>query len=245
MIGLGLVIQPATRWLGVDRRRARVEYPRAESRTAVLAVIGVMVIGVFAFEVITPVDMAPGTAVPPLNVLVALRILVAYAVAGLPVWIVLLRRKDGFATVGFGRQNLGRATLLALSLGLAFALVNVALDPSSVGRMLQSPFLLALAMFLGIGLIEEVIYRGYLQGRLSWAIGPNPALVIASLIMALAPLPHYLVSQDMALVDAARAVGLMLAPSFVLGFFMTRTQNILAPAILHGFIRWSLLLSVT
>ena len=61
--------------------------------------------------------------------------------------------------------------------------------------------------------------------------------------MALSPLPHYLVSQSLTTAEALRALGLMIAPSFFLGFLMTYTQNILGPAILHGIIRWTLLIS--
>lgn len=245
LIGLGLVIHPATRLLAVDRRRPTVERPRSESRVAVFTVLFVMLLGVFAFETIAPFQAAPGAPAPELDGGQALRLLAAYAVTSLPVWLVLAARSTPLATAGIGRQNLFRALLLGLATGAAFAVITIALDPASAAALTKPALWLALAAFLGVGLIEEVIYRGYFQSRLSWAVGPVPALAIAAVVMALSPLPHYLASQQLAPGEALRAVGVMLAPSLLLGWFMTRVQNVAGPAVLHGFIRWSFLIALT
>lgn len=245
LIVLGLVIHPATRILAVDRRRARVEHPRAESRIALFVVLATMVLGVFAFEVLAPFPFVPGTAVPELDLESALRILSAYAVASLPVWLVLAVRRSPLATVGISRRNLLRAILLGPVLGLGFAIVTLALDPASVPAMTEPKSWIALSVCLVVGFIEEATFRGYFQTRLSWAMGPVPALAVAAVVMALSPLPHYLVSQNLTPASAFQATGLMLVPSFLLGWFMTRIQNIAGPAILHAFIRWSLLVAFT
>lgn len=244
LIGLGLVVHPATRVLAVDRRRPRVENPHAESRVAVFVVLGVIVLGIFAFETMAPEPAAPGSTTPGFTPELALRTLAAYGVTSLPLWVAVAVRGNRLATLGIGRQNFLHAILLGFLMGAVFSGVTIALDPASAPALEDPSVWLALAVFLGAGFFEEVIFRGYLQARLSWAMGPIPALVIAAGVMAVSPLPRYLLSQQLTTLAALEATGLMLAPSLLLGFFMMRVQNVAGPATLHAFIRWSLLLAV-
>lgn len=243
LIGLGLVVHPATRVLAVDRRRARIENPHAESRIAVFVVLGVTVLGIFAFQTAAPDPVAPGSVTPGFTPELALRTLAAYVMTSLPLWVAVALRGNSLATLGIGRQNLLRAILLGSLMGVVFSGVTIALDPASAPALKDPGVWLAFAVFLGAGFFEEVIFRGYLQARLSWAMGPIPALVIAAGVMAVSPLPRYLASQQLTTLAALEATGLMLAPSLLLGFFMMGVQNVAGPAILHAFIRWSLLLA--
>lgn len=91
------------------------------------------------------------------------------------------------------------------------------------------PVLIAV-MFLVVGPLEELLYRGVVQGRLRETLGPVPSIVIASAVFAAI---HWA-----ALTGGAAArlttIALLFVPSLVFGAVYEYTHNLVAVALLHA-----------
>lgn len=91
------------------------------------------------------------------------------------------------------------------------------------------PVLIAV-MFLVVGPLEELLYRGVVQGRLRETLGPAPSIVLASAVFAAV---HWA-----ALTGGATArlttIAILFVPSLVFGAVYEYTHNLVVPALLHG-----------
>lgn len=100
-----------------------------------------------------------------------------------------------------------------------------------VARQLPSliPYLVVY-MFLVVGPVEELLYRGVVQGRLRESLGPVPSIAIAAAVFASV---HWF-----ALVGGASGrlvtIAVLFVPSLVFGFVYEYTDNIVASALLHA-----------
>lgn len=99
---------------------------------------------------------------------------------------------------------------------------------SRVSPMLSfQSFGLLIIQFLILGLLEEIAFRGFLQGRLSWFIKPYYAIIITSAIFAML---HYFPGE-------LTVVGFSLFSVFInslfYGLIFLRTNNIFASWIAH------------
>ncbi|MFB6311891.1 MAG: lysostaphin resistance A-like protein [Salinirussus sp.] len=100
-----------------------------------------------------------------------------------------------------------------------------------VARQLPAliPFLIVY-MFIVVGPVEELLYRGVVQGRLRESLGPIPSIAIASAVFAAV---HWF-----ALVGGASGrlitIAVLFVPSLVFGAVYEYTENIVACALLHA-----------
>lgn len=139
-----------------------------------IAALYLVVVGLFrlAFEVFTT-DRVAGLF---LSFAAALFI----GVAG-PVVYTTWGRRRPLASIGMGRQNLGRT----VRLGLLFAGVQFAI--TLWGYDLPEPvdWVPLLVMALTVGLFEAIFFRGFIQGRLEDSLGLGPAVYLAAGLYAL------------------------------------------------------------
>lgn len=82
-----------------------------------------------------------------------------------------------------------------------------------------------------IGPGEEILFRGVVQGRFRERFGPVVSIVLASFVFAAV---HFTALQGAA---SARLVtiGILLFPALVFGTVYELTENIVVPALVHGF----------
>ena len=121
-----------------------------------------------------------------------------------------------------------------LAIGFLVQLLGAETAENTTGELARtSPAIippLIVAMFLVVGPSEEILYRGVVQGRLREALGPVPAIVLASAIFALI---HWF-----ALTGGASArlvtVAILFVPSLVFGAVYEYTGNLVAAALLHA-----------
>lgn len=96
----------------------------------------------------------------------------------------------------------------------------------------QPWYLLAMVplSILVVGPIEELLFRGVLQGRLRDSWGPWPAIVIATIVFGVVHLPAIAGTpgQQYATVFTVALLGLLL------GYLYERTGNLVVPAAVHG-----------
>jgi len=155
----------------------------------------------------------------------------------IPIPIIVKTRKQSFETVGITKKNMW----LSLGIGLLLSLSIIALSTTPerfMSRGVGWNSLYALIYYLAVGLGEELMFRGFLQLRCSNWLGEIRGFILASTIMALVHIPQriFAVGLDP---SAALVSALSLMPfSFLLGFFMLRTRNIVGPAVLHTVANW-------
>ena len=168
---VGLV---ASRVRRSDRSLAWVRNRVDRRDLLLIAALYLVVVGLFrlAFEVFTT-DRVAGLF---LSFAAALLI----GVAGPVVYTKWVRGRP-LASLGMGRQNLGRT----VRLGLLFAGVQFAI--TLWGYDLPEPvdWVPLLVMALTVGLFEAIFFRGFIQGRLEDSLGLGPAVYLAAGLYAL------------------------------------------------------------
>ncbi|XVH32519.1 lysostaphin resistance A-like protein [Haloferacaceae archaeon DSL9] len=124
--------------------------------------------------------------------------------------------------------------LLQLLLGVALSSVGISTGENQAiaadGRSATYFLLMVPISLLFVGPAEELLFRGYLQGRLRGAWGAWPAILLATLIFGLIHIPAVSGSLGQqftyALIAGALGIGL--------GYIYEYTKNIVVPAVIHG-----------
>lgn len=167
-------------------------------------------------------------------------------VAGSLAYLVLTGRGIGFLDVRVPGLGTAAIVLLATGAGLLF---NFGMDAvqAALGLPVVSSTTAILdeagttTVFLGgivtsilfIGPGEEVLNRGIVQKRLYDAFSKRVTVVIASVPFVLWHVPVlYLTSPDLTGVTASLAY--MFGASLIIGWVYLRTENLVAPALVHG-----------
>lgn len=148
----------------------------------------------------------------------------------------LLRERP--ASAGVTRRCLWQAVVVGALLSVAAFYLSSGGFWHRLARVNASKAeLLLFFAFVGFG--EEFLFRGLLQNRLVAWLGRWWGLAAASVIMALAHVPHRLLIEGFgpwqSFVEAAQ----LLPGSLLLGWTMLRLQNLVAPTMLHIFLDWS------
>lgn len=124
------------------------------------------------------------------------------------------------------------ATLFAV--GYLFSELGVSTAPNrieQIGRDHPAVLLPMIALsFLAIGPGEELLFRGAIQGVLRRAYAPAPAIVLASVLFAVA---HVLALEGDLVATGATVLAIFLL-SLILGAVYEYTGNIVVPSIVHG-----------
>lgn len=161
--------------------------------------------------------------------------LVLAAASLAPFVLALALRGQPVRAIGWGAQTLRPALIMGVSLGLlalflrgkVFTIIN-GLDAAQAN---------ALVYWLLIGLVEETIFRGYLQLRLVSTWGQWPGILVTALLYAVWHMPRIL-SQPQTTESAVLQIGLTFVQGIVLGYLMQRTGHVLAPGLYHGISEW-------
>jgi membrane protease YdiL (CAAX protease family) len=92
-----------------------------------------------------------------------------------------------------------------------------------------------------VGVVEEFVYRGYLQSRVVAAVGGSAsrwrkaiAIGLAAALFAVMHLPQRLLVGEMAIQQAAANVPILLAAGVALGVVYELTRNVALVGLLHG-----------
>lgn len=126
-----------------------------------------------------------------------------------------------------------------LQVGLAMALLTIFLRNRVMDVIsgISSDEGLYLLIALGIALAEETIFRGYIQTRLEWWLGPNYGLVATALMYAAWRFPAALI-QGLSFPMLMLNLGIALMQGLVAGWLMRKTGHVAAPAIYRAISMW-------
>lgn len=159
-----------------------------------------------------------------------------------PALIVLKRRHEPLSSAGITKQNLGKSSLLGILLSALVFLFNTITKRFDTGELLRSLSLSdfwALITFLVVGVSEEFGFRGFLQTRLMAWLGTIWGWGLASILMAVGHIVQRMTIMGMSGTDALISSLSLIPISFLFGFILLRTENIVAGSIFHAFIDWS------
>ena len=207
----GLALLVGLAFVPLVRGVARWAYPRPASSTGRsfelrdIAAVALVFVGLqlVAGTVVQLFDLDPEGLFVALNLTVALQ-----AATGAAVLVLATRRPHGFAALGLRPKETGWATVYGLvrylgSLPFLFALMaatpfllervfGLPHDTQEVARMIAAAegrdrlVVPIYAAFL-IPLLEELLFRGFLQNTLEPRVGPLPAVLLTSAAFAALP----------------------------------------------------------
>lgn len=159
---------------------------------------------------------------------------------------LVLIRKQKVATIGFATANVVKSVLLGGILGI---IVVISVNSMNVvnGRPLAPIQIIAsnfVYYMVAISLVEEIIFRGYIQTRI-YGLGIKSSLTIligASLFM-LMHIPFQMGHAHMGLIEYVQLNWVTLLFTFVWHIIFTylyrKYNTIYTPVIFHGFLNWA------
>lgn len=136
-----------------------------------------------------------------------------------------------FASVGLNGRDLRPAIQLGLGLGLVALFLSGKIFTLIRGFQLED--LYTLFVWIGLGLSEEIIFRGYLQPRLSAVFNPTLGWLAAAALYTIWLMPAFLGRPDFLLQMIAVA-----ARGLVLGWIMQKTGHVVAPGLYRAISGW-------
>jgi len=208
--------------------------------------LGVTVLGLVCSVVLALPAVLVGADAPGTIVVALVLSELGFAVAALAfVWLT----GRGLASLNLRRPT--RRDVAAVILGLAalFAvrtvgillvqLLGLPVGGNSIGQLVEQGFLVVLLMLIPVSVLvvgpsEELLFRNVVQKYLYGSFSRSGAVVVASVLFALAHLPTTLVATSDP-VAVGTAVGLIFAISLVLGVLYARTDSVVVVALVHGF----------
>lgn len=209
-------------------------YPRREGQIVLsLSVLIVIFSYIYHQSINPPVFPDPlRTGPAPVHTLIQALVLAALCVT--PFIIALLVRRQPARSAGWNPSLITPG----LQLGLAMALLTVFLRNRVMDVLggLAGPVVALLPVALVTSLAEETIFRGYIQMRLAWWLGPWSGIIASSAIFTIWHLPawlNHLPTETILILSS-----LTFIQGLVLGWLMRKSGTVLAPALYRTFSIW-------
>jgi membrane protease YdiL (CAAX protease family) len=228
ILGLTLLASTSSRF---KHSRVTFNYVRREG-------IGALILGGFVlvlaagFYFLRPVQLE--LADDRLN-LILLELIVA-GIAALPLGSTLLARKQKLFTAGWLPGTLKSGLLFGVS--IAILLIFLAGKFMGILDGLTSTEIIALAALLGMTVLEESIFRGYIQCRLEAWLGERVGWLLVAGLWILWSLPAMWV---FGLLTPLNLV-IMVVRGLIAGWVMQKAGHTLAPAFYRAFAMWLMFL---
>lgn len=242
-VAVGAAVYFLTRVLGFRYRRWSFASPRDSSLWGIAAVlIGWILVSVLFLIVAGSQDIRQEPVNDheyTVNDVVSQAILVFIAFG--PIVLVMRRRKESWASAGVSAHNLGRSFMLGILLIVLSTVASILLGKRSFGNItagLTVDHFWALLQYTIVGFGEEFAFRGYLQTRLMAWLGRWRGWLVASVVMALAHVVQRITMVGLLPLEAVLSSVSLIPISLLLGYVMLRTENIVAPGLVHTFANW-------
>ena len=172
------------------------------------------------------------------------------------IWIIptlyfaLVKEKDNLESIGITFRNLFPAVYFSIALGALFGVVAMVLNfikyggTFNFGANLGSlPLLSSVGVSFATAVSEEIVFRGYIFGRLWKALDKEIlANVITSVLWTIIHIPVTIFILKLALPAAFVYLTLTCVYSLGAGFIYARTKNVFSPIFLHVLWEWPIIL---
>jgi membrane protease YdiL (CAAX protease family) len=208
-------------------------YPRRDGFIA-LSLSAVIILFSFVYYEFYPAVLPEPQRIAQAPVHDLTQALTVAAICLVPFIISLVLRRQPIRSLGWNPAFFTPGLQVGFALAvLTLFLHNRFLDVLS-GRGSEQMFPLLLA--LGISLVEETIFRGYVQQRLAWWLGPVRGILLTAAISTLWHLPVWLNRLELATI--LLLVMLTFIQGLVLGWVMRKTGHVIAPALYRTISIW-------
>ena len=159
-----------------------------------------------------------------------------YSMIFLSMMIILKIRHQGLETAGLQKKGL----IPSLIIGSIFICYFIFCYASKNGLNMALLFYLVHYVIF-IGFVEEIVFRGFLWGRFYKAFGFKMSIFITGLMFSIAHFPFEYLMYNKTIWDLMIGnVNISLLGGvffhFIFSFLYSRTNNIVLPAMLHGFL---------
>lgn len=230
--------------LASDRLRAAAVVVWTVLVAVFLSVAGILVGGVLVVTAVLLLDVGNVTVTPLLSIVLSLALATGVGFGGVAL-LYLRFRGHGIDYVGLAVPSLRDVAFVVGGYVASFALLVVAsvilsqtgaeAAPNTAAEVgMENPEILLLlipASLLLIGPGEELLYRGVVQNRLGEALPAPIAIVLASLIFA----SIHFFSLSGAPQARLVSISVLVLPTLVFGTMYELTDNLVVPALIHGF----------
>jgi membrane protease YdiL (CAAX protease family) len=164
----------------------------------------------------------------------------------LVVAVVMKRSGQSLESIGVTGKERERMLALGFAISAVYVTISGLLTPSLGGSFTGfSPTLAyGLVLYAIVGFTEEIVWRGYVQTRLTAYSGKLTGLVATSLLFAVLwhfPAAYYVETSGVILEALAWAT-VRVVPGLLFGYLMSKSQNIIPSSIFHLFWNWNTLL---
>ena len=156
-----------------------------------------------------------------------------------PFLVALRQRQQPIRSIGWNKETFRTAIMFGLALGILALFLRGKIFSIINGISLQEGT--SLVILLAICLLEETIFRGYLQLRLVSAWGQWPGIFVTALLFTLWQIPLSL-AQHLAVPVVLTNLALSLAQGIIVGFVMQKSGHVVAPGLYRAFSEWIILL---
>ncbi len=217
-------------------RRIEFRYPR---RDATFALIFFALIFFFAFQFISNRIFEPLRAFSTTLVggEIALRMLIAL-ISLVPLIILLIVRGQPPKSTGWSKDNTRANITLAVMLVILVIFLRGKFSTLLQGVTTEQGSLLL--VILAWAIVEETIFRGYIQLRLMSFLGTTWGWLATSLLYVLWQLPGSEIFTQFATEWPSLVIALV--QGLLLGWIMRKTYHVAAPALLRAAATWLMLL---
>lgn len=148
------------------------------------------------------------------------------------VWLLVKFRKQAITSIGFRREGILGSILIASPMIVLFA------NSMMINGVPPIDIVFKLLYGVGVvGLIEEVVFRGYMYPRIASQTGRIMAIVICGLLFSLEHIPIQVIVYGKPFWDSVNAMVNIPGGIFiqaVMVYIYTRNRNILGPILIHG-----------
>lgn len=210
------------------RRTVSFSSPRREAALALCLVVFTLALFLLLRIALAPLlqTLREEQTYGPLRMVVQLCFM---GIALVPFATALLIRHQTLSTIGLSYHNLGPSVLLGVVLGgVTIATYVIVFGKVFTGfREVSFSHLYFLVASLSVGFTEEIIFRGYLQLRLTAWLGARRGLILMAIVFTAG---HF--GQSLLGLASVFVTGL------VFGWVMRKGENIVGLSIWHAIMDW-------
>jgi membrane protease YdiL (CAAX protease family) len=209
------------------------KYARRDGLVA-LSLSGVVILFSFLFYNFYHPTLPDPQRIAPAPVHELFQALFVAAICLIPFIIAMVLRQQPVRSLGWNGTFFRPGLQAGVALGLLTIFLRNRFMTVLGGLSADQTFPLLVA--LGVALAEETIFRGYIQQRLAWWLGPIPGILLTAVISTAFHLPVWLNFLPGSTVLIL--LGLTFVQSLVLGWVMHKTGHVIAPGIYRAVSIW-------
>jgi membrane protease YdiL (CAAX protease family) len=155
----------------------------------------------------------------------------------IPVMISVILRKESLYSLGITKINIFKSILIGLVSYILFlfciVIIKHQLKYIFIPQFSFSIWSFTNCFFTALG--EEIIFRGYVQYRLTEWLGNTKGLIFSALFFCFAHIFQRMLIDNMSIINAIISLILLLPVALLLGYLFFKCKNITASTIFHTF----------